>query len=610
MGTCESSNINCPNPEVAKAENGEIKILNENNNHYVLIDKLNQAKKSICKITYNINNTCTIRTGFFVIINNEKYLMTSYENIYENLKYRIIQLEIFNKLDDEVNIKLSIDLNNHVLYIFQKYNLLLIKIHYRDIEINKNITFLQSEVSYMADKEKKIFTIGYQNGEMLGPEVGNILKIIDQHVFAHNINNNYNLKGSPIIKLENDSSELKLVGMNKLQNMDDIDNGVFFQAIDDEIKEGLKYGKIICPINLIEKNNYIYAEIYISQNDVGLEIPIICSCEKKLRNLKIEPDYSACNEKEIKKCIIEINNIEIGFAYTYKFTKTGKNQIFYSFKDPITNINCMFNNCSFITYIDFSNFNSSKVTSMIDLLYGCSSLSDVNFSCFNTKSVIDMSGLFEGCKELKYIYLSSFDTHNVENMRCMFSECSSLLYLDLSKFNTENVMSMEHMFSGCFSLANLILPEEDFDTKNVENMFGMFFGCKSLVYLDLSKFNTKKVKNMTNMFCFCTSLTSINLTGFNTENINSMVAMFNSCKSLKYIDLSSFDTKNVTDMSGMFLDCPSLSEINLSSFKTTESTKLFQMFLGCNSLNIEDVKTNDERILKELENKNNNQSPC
>ena len=75
MGTCESNNRNCPNPQMAKAENGEIKIPNENNNHYVSIDKLNLVKKSVCKITYNINNTSIIRTGFFVIINNEKYLI-------------------------------------------------------------------------------------------------------------------------------------------------------------------------------------------------------------------------------------------------------------------------------------------------------------------------------------------------------------------------------------------------------------------------------------------------------------------------------------------------------------------------------------------------------
>lgn len=599
---CESSNTNHPNPEKAKAENVEKSY--ENNNHYVLVEKLNLVKKSVCKITYNINNTRIIRTGFFVIINNQKYLMTSYENIYENLKYRNIQLEICNKLDDEVNIKLSLDLNNHLLYIFQNYNLLLIRISYRDFEINKNITFLKYEVSCIDDGKKKIFTIGYQNGEKLVPEVGNILEIIDQHVFSHNINNNDNLKGSPIIILEIHSPELKIVGMNKLQKKDNIDNGVFIKAIDDEIKGELKYVKIINPINIIEKNNFIYAEIDIPQNYIEQEIPIICSCEKKPRSLKIELDNSLCNEKEIKKCLIEINNKEIGFSYTYKFTKKGKYVIIYSFKDPITNINCMFSNCSLITYIDFSNFNSSKVTNMIDLFNGCSSLSDVNFSNFNTKRVTNMSGIFDGCKELKYINLFSFDTHNVKNMSCLFSECSSLLYLDLSKFNTKNVFNMGHMFSGCFSLVNLILDKEEFDTKNVENMSGMFFGCKSLVSLDLSKINTKKVKNMTNMFSGCTSLTSINLTGFNTENVNLMPAMFNSCKYLKYLDLSSFDTKNVTNMTCMFCECSSLSGINLSSFKTTESTKLFQMFLGCNSLNIEDVKTNDKRILKELENKN------
>ena len=608
MGNCQSNNINHSNPEKAKVENVVKKTQpHENNNHInhiVLIEKLNIVKKSVCKIIYNINNTSTIRTGFFMIINNQKYLITSYEQIYENLKYRNIQLEIYNKLDDEVNIKLSLDLNNHLLYIFQEYNLLLININYRDFEINKNVLFLNYEDSQMADKEKKIFTVGYQNGEKLVPESGNIMETIEQHEFTHNINNNDNLKGSPIIKLEYGSSEPKIVGVNKYPKKDFLGNGVFIKAIVDEIKEGLKYGKKIRPINLIEKNNFIYAEIDISQNYVGQEIPIICSCEKKLKNLRMKSDYSLLNEKEIKKCTIEINNIEIGFSYVYKFIKKGKYTIIYSFRDLITNINCMFSNCSLITYIDFSNFNSSKITNMIDLFSGCSSLSDINFSYFNTKSVTNMSGLFDGCKELKYINLFSFDTQNVKNMSCMFSECSSLLYLDLSKFNTKNVLNMEHMFSGCFSLVNLKLAEEQFDTKNVENMFGMFFGCKSLISLDLSKINTKKVKNMTNMFCGCISLTSINLTGFNTENVNSMMAMFHSCKSLKYLDLSSFDTKNVTSMACMFFDCSSLSGINLSSVKTTEFTKLSQMFLGCNTLNIENVKTRDKRILKEFENKN------
>ena len=610
MGNCcESVNTNKQSQNNIKVENKKIiEQSDENNNHYVLIDKLNSVKKSVCKIIYNINNTSIIRTGFFMTINNQKYLITSYENIYENLKYKNIQLEIYNKLDDEVKIKLSLDLSIRTLYIFQKYDSLLISINNpRDVEIFKNVPFPKYEDSDLdyEEKKEKIFIIGYQNGEKLVPEVGNIMEIIDPNLFNHNINIDDNFKGSPIIKLEFKSNEPKIIGMNKLPKKDNIDNGVFIKAIVDDIKggkEGLKYGKVVEPINSEEKNNFIFAEIDIPQNYVGQEIPIICSCENKVRNLKIEPDYSLCNEKEIKKCIIEINNIEIGFSYTYKFTKKGKYVIIYSFKEAITNINCMFANCSFITYIDFSNFNSSNINNMIDLLYGCSSLSDINFSYFDTKNVIDMKGLFEGCRELKYINLSSFDTHNVENMSYMFSECSSLLYLDLSKFNTENVLNMEYMFAGCYSLANLEL--EQFDTKNVENMLGMFFDCKSLISLGLSKISTKKVKNMTNMFSGCMSLTSINLTGFNTENVNSMDGMFNKCKSLKYLDLSSFDTKNVSSMACMFCECSSLSGINLSSFKTTEFTELFKMFLCCGSLNIEDVITNDKRILKELENKN------
>ena len=146
MGNCcESVNTNKQSQNNIKEENKEIiEQSDENNNHYVLIDKLNDVKKSVCKIIYNINNTSIIRTGFFMIIDKKKYLITCYENIYENLKYKNIQLEIYNKLDDEVKIKLSLDLSIRTFYIFQKYDSLLISINNKsDLEIFKNVPFLE-----------------------------------------------------------------------------------------------------------------------------------------------------------------------------------------------------------------------------------------------------------------------------------------------------------------------------------------------------------------------------------------------------------------------------------------------------------------------------------
>ena len=50
----------------------------------------------------------------------------------------------------------------------------------------------------------------------------------------------------------------------------------------------------------------------------------------------------------------------------------------------------------------------------------------------------------------------------------------------------------------------------------------------------------------------------------------------------------------------LFSDCSSLTNLNLSNFDTKNVTEMGCMFAGCNSLKIENVKTNDEKILKKL----------
>ena len=59
-----------------------------------------------------------------------------------------------------------------------------------------------------------------------------------------------------------------------------------------------------------------------------------------------------------------------------------------------------------------------------------------------------MSDLFYDCSSLTSLNLSNFNTNNVNDMRYMFSYCSSLTSLNLSNFNTNNVTNMEDIFSG------------------------------------------------------------------------------------------------------------------------------------------------------------------
>ena len=57
-----------------------------------------------------------------------------------------------------------------------------------------------------------------------------------------------------------------------------------------------------------------------------------------------------------------------------------------------------------------------------------------------------MSYMFYECSSLTSLNLSNFNTNNVNNMSCMFWYCSSLTSFNLSNFNTNNVNDMICMF--------------------------------------------------------------------------------------------------------------------------------------------------------------------
>ena len=136
----------------------------------------------------------------------------------------------------------------------------------------------------------------------------------------------------------------------------------------------------------MDSNNFIKAEIDIKEEDIDEGIRIINSFENAKKENKWEDkqtDNIKENEKEIKRCEIKINGESIPFCYLYKFTKSGKYQIQYSFSIQLTNMNCMFYKCSSLTNIDLSNFNTQNVTDMSFMFYGCNSLIKKNIKTNN-----------------------------------------------------------------------------------------------------------------------------------------------------------------------------------------------------------------------------------
>lgn len=143
-----------------------------------------------------------------------------------------------------------------------------------------------------------------------------------------------------------------------------------------------------------------------------------------------------------------------------------------------TNTSSMFQNCSSLKTLDFSNFDTSYVTNMTSMFSGCSSLTSIKFGLLDTHSVTDMTSMFDNCSSLTSLDLSNFNTSRVTNMTAMFNQCTSLTDLNLSSFNTSNVTNMTAMFNGLSSIEEIDI--RSFSSNSIENAYAMFTSCPNL----------------------------------------------------------------------------------------------------------------------------------
>lgn len=141
-------------------------------------------------------------------------------------------------------------------------------------------------------------------------------------------------------------------------------------------------------------------------------------------------------------------------------------------------------------------FDTSKTTSMANMLKGCRNLYSVPL--FETSNVTDMSNMLSGCSSL--VYISELNTSNVTNMSGFARDCGSLT--TFPHVDTRNVTDMSYMCSDCSHLKSF--PQ--LDTSSVTNMKSMLF------FTNLDSFpqlDTSKVTDMTSMIYWCPNLTSL-----------------------------------------------------------------------------------------------------
>ena len=310
-----------------------------------------------------------------------------------------------------------------------------------------------------------------------------------------------------------------------------------------EIKESLSAGEHTLKLS--------YQKDYSGNNNADRTFIYDLKTATSISDNNYIAEYNAKNTTLTFKKVIDANISDIG-----------NNSVIVEKYNNVGEICKALGNVTIKNIVFEESFKTYAPTSLKEFFYNCKTLETISgLEYLNTANITDMSSMFQECSNLKFLDFTNFDTKNVSNMYFMFNGCSTLTSLDLTNFNTKNVSNMYGMFCDCSKLTSLDLT--NFNTAKVTDMGYMFLGCSNLTSLDLTNFNTAKVTDMHGMFKGCSALTSLDLTNFNTAEVRDMNRMFymldESSTALTTIYVSdNFVTTNVQNGENMFKNCTKL----------------------------------------------------
>ena len=310
-----------------------------------------------------------------------------------------------------------------------------------------------------------------------------------------------------------------------------------------EIKESLSAGEHTLKLS--------YQKDYSGNNNADRTFIYDLKTATSISDNNYIAEYNAKNTTLTFKKVIDANISDIG-----------NNSVIVEKYNNVGEICKALGNVTIKNIVFEESFKTYAPTSLKEFFYNCKTLETISgLEYLNTANITDMSSMFQECSNLKFLDFTNFDTKNVSNMYFMFNGCSTLTSLDLTNFNTKNVSNMYGMFCDCSKLTSLDLT--NFNTAKVTDMGYMFLGCSNLTSLDLTNFNTAKVTDMHGMFKGCSALTSLDLTNFNTAEVRDMNRMFymldESSTALTTIYVSdNFVTTNVQNGKYMFKNCTKL----------------------------------------------------
>ena len=239
------------------------------------------------------------------------------------------------------------------------------------------------------------------------------------------------------------------------------------------------------------------------------------------------------------------------------------------------------------------NLVTTDVTSMSDTFYNCSKLTTLDVSSWDTGNVTDLTHTFYFCQKLNSLDISNWNTANVTTLYYTFSDCTALTSLDVSNWDTANVTDMTGIFSSCSGLTSLDVS--GWNTAKVTTMDYLFRNCSSLTLLDINNWNTANVTTLHYTFSGCSKLKKLNVSGWNTANVTNMNSTFSSCSTLTSLDVSGWNTAKVTNMSNAFSGCSHLTSLTFGqNFSMEEVTSANNAFRNCSKLRYIDFYASDD----------------
>ena len=358
---------------------------------------------------------------------------------------------------------------------------------------------------------------------------------------------------SPIPKL---ASPINIIQTAGKTNGDETNSIKIGMKLSDNLESGRYTNKLVFSILT---NNYNYIAIMTEGPDFNTKLTILGTSTNKVEHFKKSPVVPAASMNAVN-----IEDEESDYEIKLWLDPTDKTAYYYTEPEKVylnENARRMFYAMSSLTTLNFSNFDTSKVTDMSDMFAYMRHLTALNLSNFNTSQVTDMGYMFEDMSNLTTLNLSSFDTSKVTNMGAMFEGMSGLTTLNLSNFDTSQVTDMGVMFSGMSNLTTLDLSH--FNTSQVANMEYMFAGMSNLTTLDLSNFDTSQVTSVGYMFSLSYNeapmdkLEKIYVNNdFDTANVTYSWRMFENRKQLRGGNGSYLADPSTADESWLRIDDP------------------------------------------------------